>query len=1224
MEFHSVRRTFHPNHLGEEKQQMLDLNRRLETYLSRVKLLEEENELLANEIKALRYNHQGAQRRREGLLEELQQARLDVEAAWRERVLTELEVEKLNEELQDLELQRQREAQAKVMVKTKMEQSRRELEEEERAQIWLREKVSQLKHEMKHLIQTHEDDVAHMEAKLTQSRSTAPPLMAQRSNHTPDLLRMGQEFSEKANRAWQEASEAYQGQIAQLEESLHQTQSHLSQVCQEKQASQLKLQALEKEISSAQDVRMHLEKAVAQCRGEHHQEIQQIQEHLECLEMEKEELALQINHLIQENRGLMQTKMSLGLEVATYRALLDCESLGADALLSNKPRSASIRDAALSSRGVKRNYQSQMSASLKTVFPPSVFGVMGPTATETQLRSQKPAIFNQTQEISSRSDKDAAKLAALESPCLKIVQNEAADRPREVHEKVAYAEPSLPLNEEEGSAKSLEDEQKEVWNIVDPVESVVCQKVESIFSSGPPSDDGADLHDFTTPSLISGNFQEKEEPHQVTEEEETVLDLEKEEEDEQRLQVQTDAGDTQQAGKDVDDVQGETSDSETEAMLEPTVESRPSSVESAECDENISNEEVAVMREEPSTSMETYTEEAEDKLYPDGEEMDTWDSVIERKVEVKIQDDVKNEDQNQHAEPEEDISAKEPEEEVREAHHNESMAPSMMIMRAEDEQVTMLDQELAPPAEKEEEHDEEDSQNVSVSWRTELEGDSYAQENTLADTRPLIRYKSDDTDANTLASHVDESESSEGEQERKMEEVGIGAWSDGKSKAFGTMEDLCEEVEEETMDEEYNLGYTHAEDRDISQGSIVSEDVSLLNEEKLKNTGEEPSGKETEDVERSNVDLGEEQELEMWPAHIFSADLVQQQVRDKLLKTDNDSVEVNEPVEAERASDSSSSELGISLNCEHALKEDQASDKQLFRDPNADMNQTNSVEEDQVQVQNEAQETLNESKNGEEDEDNRSMVPHADVDLSSPTDFKDLIETQNPQDPNFVFLVPAEDKSQEDLTASPEIPEQTFSKSQEHVSEDFHMLPDPPETADWEVLENPKQQFDIRDQNQDDDDMLESADDDVINPEEPAEMSPDDAPDENDIFIVKDATGKLFPSEVKKDFWVSSLESGASYEPEDSHMEASEQSNKNQGFTDNQVSESLENSAVVNGNSEFDAEASKAKAAVKEQEQKNVLFYSEESEGEAESWSSGEEEECREELDQSLDAKHIC
>lgn len=258
MELHSLHKSLHHSHLGEEKHQMLNLNRRLETYLSRVKHLEEENSLL-------------------GLEEELRQARLEVDAAWRDRVDTEQEVRKLTEELQAVDQLRLKEAQAQAEAKMKVQQSRKELEEEQRAQMWLREKVNQLEHEMSHLIQTHQEDVAHIEATLTHSRATAPPTLAQRAYHTSNLLQVGEEYSQRATRAWQEAAQAYQGQLTRLEESLNQARSRLTQVGQEKSESQLKLRALEKEIASAQDVRLHLEKSVAQRGHEYSQEIQRLQ-----------------------------------------------------------------------------------------------------------------------------------------------------------------------------------------------------------------------------------------------------------------------------------------------------------------------------------------------------------------------------------------------------------------------------------------------------------------------------------------------------------------------------------------------------------------------------------------------------------------------------------------------------------------------------------------------------------------------------------------------------------------------------------------------------------------------------------------------------------------------------------------------------------------------------------------------------------------------------------
>lgn len=277
MALHSIQKSVYHSCLGEEKHQMLNLNQRLESYLSRVKLLEEENTLLAKEIQVLRCRGHSTATWRKGLQEELQQARLEVDTAWRDRAHVELEVGRLTEEVQSLDLQRQWEAQGHVKAKKMLEQSKKELEEEQRAQVWLREKVSQLENEMRHLIQNHQEDVAHLEATLNQSRYIMPTTLSERGNQTTNLLQLGKEYSQRATTAWQEAAQAYQGQLAHLTESLNQARSHLMQVGQEKRENQLKLQALDKQISSAQDVRLHLENMVAQQGQKYSQEIQQLQ-----------------------------------------------------------------------------------------------------------------------------------------------------------------------------------------------------------------------------------------------------------------------------------------------------------------------------------------------------------------------------------------------------------------------------------------------------------------------------------------------------------------------------------------------------------------------------------------------------------------------------------------------------------------------------------------------------------------------------------------------------------------------------------------------------------------------------------------------------------------------------------------------------------------------------------------------------------------------------------
>lgn len=106
------------------------------------------------------------------------------------------------------------------------------------------------------------------------------------------------------------------------------------------------------------------------------------------------------------------------------------------------------------------------------------------------------------------------------------------------------------------------------------------------------------------------------------------------------------------------------------------------------------------------------------------------------------------------------------------------------------------------PEEEQGQSDEDESLNISASWRTDPgESDSYVQENTLADTRPLIHYRSDEeTDANIPVSHMGVSEPTDSEEEREKHEEG-SHWSHIIAKRFDTMEDLSEEPELGSMDE---------------------------------------------------------------------------------------------------------------------------------------------------------------------------------------------------------------------------------------------------------------------------------------------------------------------------------------------------------------------------------------------------------------------------------------
>ncbi|XP_023835929.1 nestin-like [Salvelinus sp. IW2-2015] len=529
MELHRLRHNH--SHRTDDKLQMLNLNQRLETYLGRVRLLEEENKLLCQEIQALRGSGQGG---RMGLEDKLSLARQEVEEAWRKKDQVELELGSLGEELQVLGLQRQWEADAHGEVKKKLADSRKQMEEERRAQIWLREKVSQLEKQIQFQIQTHQEDVAGFQATLTHVRPALPPPPPQTGTQLPSLQELGEEYSQMAVRAWHEAAMVFQGQVDSLDESLNQARTRLAQVGQEKIESQLKLQALENELQSAQDRRQCLERSVAKQRDRQRQEIQNLQAHLDVLEMEKGALGNQIDTLLTESRGLLQLKMSLGMEVATYRALLDNESLKGDFSSTNQLRSTYISDGMPSSRGVKQRFQTQLATS-HMIRPISTIHRASPQSNVTMMSAspiwtQNRVTLNKTPESCRKTEEEHIDFSvgsnhqvSCSTPYPKVPQDGISVdhfRPQDIHKEVNYAEPLSPPTEEAGadviSLLGSDHKEQYMWdmekekedqNIVrtwfaeeKPVlESVMSHQVETCFSM--PTVFSTDAQELYSPSV---------------------------------------------------------------------------------------------------------------------------------------------------------------------------------------------------------------------------------------------------------------------------------------------------------------------------------------------------------------------------------------------------------------------------------------------------------------------------------------------------------------------------------------------------------------------------------------------------------------------------------------------------------------------------------------------------------------------------------------------------
>ncbi|XP_019518019.1 PREDICTED: nestin [Hipposideros armiger] len=296
--------------LGEESLQMWGLNRRLEAYLARVKALEEHYELLSSELAGLRAQSGDASWRTRAD-DELAALRALVDQRWREKHAAEVERDSLEEEVQSVAGRCQQQRLARERTAEELARSRRAVEAEKCAQAWLSRRAAELEREIEALRAAHEQERAG-----PPGPPRGPPAPG------PDV----EELALRLGEAWRGAVRGYQERVARMETALGQARQRLGLVVQGAREGRLELQQLQAERGGLQERREALEQRLEGRWQERLRATEKFQLAVGALEQEKQGLQSQIAQILEGRQQLAHLKMSLSLEVATYRTLLEAEN----------------------------------------------------------------------------------------------------------------------------------------------------------------------------------------------------------------------------------------------------------------------------------------------------------------------------------------------------------------------------------------------------------------------------------------------------------------------------------------------------------------------------------------------------------------------------------------------------------------------------------------------------------------------------------------------------------------------------------------------------------------------------------------------------------------------------------------------------------------------------------------------------------------------------------
>ncbi|XP_050608327.1 nestin [Macaca thibetana thibetana] len=306
--------------MGEESFQMWELNRRLEAYLGRVKALEEQNELLSAELGGLRAQS-GDTSWRARADDELAALRALVDQRWREKHAAEVARDNLAEELEGVVGRCQQLRLARERTAEEVARNRRAVEAEKCARAWLSRQAAELERELEALRLAHEEERIGLNAQAACApRCPAPP------RGPPAPAPEVEELARRLGEAWRGAVRGYQERVAHMETSLGQARERLGRAVQGAREGRLELQQLQAERGGLQERRAALEQRLEGRWQERLRATEKFQLAVEALEQEKQGLQSQIAQVLEGRQQLAHLKMSLSLEVATYRTLLEAEN----------------------------------------------------------------------------------------------------------------------------------------------------------------------------------------------------------------------------------------------------------------------------------------------------------------------------------------------------------------------------------------------------------------------------------------------------------------------------------------------------------------------------------------------------------------------------------------------------------------------------------------------------------------------------------------------------------------------------------------------------------------------------------------------------------------------------------------------------------------------------------------------------------------------------------